>query len=118
MKKEIGKMGWKDWSYVKKSIIVSLIIVVLAFTPFLETSTRNNKCEPIPNLGGPNYPYCLTMIFSLFLLPGFIIATVLLGIDLTARHWIFIGFLSFIIYFLIGYLYTKLKNKTKGEKQQ
>jgi hypothetical protein len=100
----------------KKGILICFILIAVAFLPFLEYNLRLNACEPIPNAGGPNHPYCVTMIFSLFLTPGFIVAMIFGGEDLTSMHWVLIGFFSFIfyllIYFLIAWIYSKIK---KGE---
>lgn len=111
-------MGWKDWSYVKKSILISLVIVILSFLPFLESAVKDNKCDAIPNLGGANQPGCLTMIFSLLLTPGFISGGIWMGGDCKLLCWILIGFFSFIFYSiifsLIGFLYGKIKNRKQG----
>lgn len=105
----------------KKGVLICFIIIVIAFLPFLEYSLRSNTCEPIPNLGGPNHPYCITMIFSLFLIPGFIISMIGklffggVGADFTSIYWAFTGFFSLIfyllIYILIAWIYNKIKKR-------
>ena len=118
-------MAWKDWSYIKKSLLISFIIVVLSFLPFLEYALRGNalQCEPIPNLGGANAPYCVTMIFSLLLISGFIIRMGLIFLltgasisgEMFPSSWILVGIISFIFYFLIctfiGWMIGKVKSK-------
>lgn len=111
-------MGWKDWNAYQKGILICFLIIVIAFLPFVEYKLRLNTCEPIPNLGGPNEPYCTTMFFSLLLIPGFFIDTLILlrgGGDVTLMHWVLIGFFSFIIYSLICalgiWVYGKIRSK-------
>lgn len=103
----------------KKGVWICFLIIIIAFLPFLEYGLRSNTCEPIPNLGGPNDPYCVTMIFSLLLIPGFIISTIVksffggVGTDFTTIYWVLTGFFSLVFYLLIYALIAWIYNKIK-----
>jgi len=97
----------------KKRIIICSLIVGIAFLPFLETAFRSHACEPILNIGGPNKPYCVTMVFMVFLIPGFIISS-MCGIFMESILFVITsGFFSFIFYLLMYALFSWIYKKRK-----
>lgn len=95
-------MAWKDWSYTKRGIVIGLILFALSVLPYLEQLIH--RCEPIPNFGGPNYPYCITIVFALPL------TLFMLG----TKAWVYLVPL-FLFYLLlgafIGWIIGKVKSK-------
>lgn len=89
---------------MKKIIIISVILSLLGTFSFLESSIRQNQCEPILNLGGPNYPYCFTTLFNI---PGTIGVIIMVAFVGTEGTWSLLLILSsllgnFIFYFIAG----------------
>lgn len=109
-------------SYIGKGVLISFLITALSYLPILEGSLRSftDRCGPVPNFGGANEPYCVTMIFSLLQIPGFVIAMVVRsffaksGADLTFDFWVMSGIFNFVFYVAIcvsiGLIYRKVKS--------
>lgn len=105
---------------MKKVIIISVILSLLGAFALIESSIRQNQCEPILNFGGPNYPYCLTTLFNIPGTFGVLIMAAFMGVE-GAWGLAIIGSLlgNFIFYFLASCIilfFVKLF-KTFAKKQ-
>lgn len=113
-------MGWKNWSYARKGLLIGIFLGLLFLLYTLLTNCHTS-------FGGPNgchaqWDLGLAMLEFLILFPSMILLPIL-GISFEGVLWKIFRIISPIIFFgllglLIGLIVGKIKSSKKIEKNK